>query len=214
MMSPTRQATAVATNDPPPPEPPAPTADGPHGIFVPRWLLGIVVLVAVAALGFGIGRWTDDEHDGRGPDRRMAQALRPQLPGNRLPANGQLPGNGSNGGARLPQLPANGGNQAPANPAPASGAFLGVSVQDSTSPQGAQVGSVVTGGPADAVGIKAGDVITAVDGSAVTNASQLASRIQAHQSGDQISITYSRSGTPSTVRPKLGSRAASSAPVA
>jgi putative serine protease PepD len=91
--------------------------------------------------------------------------------------------------------------------------FLGVSVQDSTSPQGAQVVSVVPGSPADAAGIKAGDVITAADGT-VTSASQLATRVQAHNSGDQISVTYNRSGSSTTVQVKLGSRSASSAPVA
>ena len=204
-MSPTRQTKPAAASEPTPPEPEAPTSDQPHGIFVPRWLLGIIVLVAVAALGFGVGRWTDDSngHD-RGPGLGQVQGRRPQLPGNR-----QLPGNGNNGGSQLPQLPGNGSSQVPA-----SGAYLGVSVQDSTSPQGAQVASVVTGGPADQAGLKAGDVITAADGNVVTSASQLASRIQAHSSGDQISITYNRSGTSTTVQVKLGSRATSSAPVA
>jgi putative serine protease PepD len=51
-----------------------------------------------------------------------------------------------------------------------------------------------------------GDVITAIDGSAVTSSPELQSRIDAKQPGDTISITYVRGGDSRTVQVELASR--------
>jgi S1-C subfamily serine protease len=58
--------------------------------------------------------------------------------------------------------------------------------------------------------LQAGDVITAVDGTTVTNASDLTQQVRSHQSGDQLTITYSRGGNPAQTQVTLGSRSSSS----
>jgi S1-C subfamily serine protease len=91
-------------------------------------------------------------------------------------------------------------------------AFLGVSVSDagaqsgtgqgglgqgqgqsgtgqSTGSQGAQVQDVVAGGPAATAGLAAGDVITAVDGKAVTSATALTNLMDTHHPGDKLTVT-------------------------
>ncbi len=64
-------------------------------------------------------------------------------------------------------------------------AFLGVGLGDGTVVQG-----VYDGTPAADAGIGAGDTITAVDGAAITNPTQLHSTIAAHSPGDEVSITW------------------------
>ena len=83
-------------------------------------------------------------------------------------------------------------------------------VEDASGNQsGASVAAVEPGGPADAAGIKHGDVITAVDGNNVNNAAQLAERISSHSSGDKVTITLTRNGSSHDVDVTLGSRSSS-----
>jgi putative serine protease PepD len=85
--------------------------------------------------------------------------------------------------------------------------LLGVTSQDSSiSDLGAVVVSVVAGGPADQAGVQAGDVITAIDGAAVTDSASLGKAIRSHQPGDSVKITVSRNGTEQTLTPTLGKR--------
>jgi serine protease Do len=65
--------------------------------------------------------------------------------------------------------------------------------------EGALITQVVSGSPADNVGLKAGDVITAVDGRGVASVSDLNEIIHGHQIGDQITITYYRGVAANTV---------------
>jgi S1-C subfamily serine protease len=67
-------------------------------------------------------------------------------------------------------------------------AFLGVALQDSSG--GPVVTGVANGTPAAAAGLQAGDVITSVDGQAVTSATSLSSIIAAHNAGDQIRLAW------------------------
>ncbi|RZS91811.1 putative serine protease PepD [Motilibacter rhizosphaerae] len=83
---------------------------------------------------------------------------------------------------------------------------LGVTITDATGGSaGAQIGTVVSGGGADKAGLKAGDVITAVDGSAVRDAEGLQAAISGHQPGQSVSVTYTRGGSSSTTTVTLGS---------
>ncbi len=71
-------------------------------------------------------------------------------------------------------------------------AFLGVSTGDSTTgTQGATVATVTDGGPASDAGLRAGDVITAVDGTKVTESGDVSRLIDAHRPGEQVTITAS-----------------------
>ena len=50
-------------------------------------------------------------------------------------------------------------------------------------------------------------MITAVDGTAVTNPAALVTAIHAHQPGDQVTITYTRDGKSADVKVQLGKSA-------
>jgi putative serine protease PepD len=84
--------------------------------------------------------------------------------------------------------------------------YLGVTVGDATSRSGAQVGCVVTNGPAATSGLKAGDVITAVDGTAVSGADALTANLSSRAPGDKVTLTIVRDGSTKTVDVTLGSR--------
>jgi membrane-associated protease RseP (regulator of RpoE activity) len=86
----------------------------------------------------------------------------------------------------FPQLPFDG--QAPA----VSGAYLGVELEATntvTGTPGALIKTVVADSPAARAGLKAGDVITAVDGQLISDAASLRDRVQAHAAGDEITLT-------------------------
>ena len=108
-------------------------------------------------------------------------------------------------------------------------AYLGVGVASLSEsvaselgvPAGAMVTEVRQGTPAAKAGLRAasgsemvngqsyptgGDVITAVDGTAITDGASLQSAIDAKRPGDSVSITYTRDGTSTTVQVSLGTR--------
>ncbi len=78
--------------------------------------------------------------------------------------------------------------------------YLGVTIQDVTEtmaelyqwPIGARVFDVVEGGPADEAGILPQDIITAVNGTEVTNASQLKEQVNSLRIGTEVTITLQR----------------------
>ena len=59
-------------------------------------------------------------------------------------------------------------------------------------PAGAYVSDVMKGGPAEAAGIVAGDIITAIDGSEVTSSSQLISYLEYYAAGEKVNFTIRR----------------------
>jgi S1-C subfamily serine protease len=88
-------------------------------------------------------------------------------------------------------------------------------------PAGVEVTEVRSGTPADKAGLHAatgsspvagqgyptgGDVITAIDGTKVTEAAELQSAIDAKRPGDTVSITYVRDGKTKTIRVTLATR--------
>jgi putative serine protease PepD len=89
-------------------------------------------------------------------------------------------------------------------------AYLGVSTTDASS-SGAKVATVTSGGPAAAAGVRAGDVITSVDGKVVGSSSELSSLVDDHKPGDTVSLTVTRNGAQQTLHAKLGQRPAGSA---
>jgi putative serine protease PepD len=76
-------------------------------------------------------------------------------------------------------------------------AYLGIAVGQSTVAQpGALVANVAGGGPAAAAGLRTGDLITAVDGTAIHGPSALIASIAARKPGDKITLQVRRgSGT-------------------
>ena len=69
---------------------------------------------------------------------------------------------------------------------------------------GAYVTSVGFGTPAEAAGLRAGDVITAVDGGKVTSSDELGSAIRKHRPGDRVEIRWQRGGTERSASVTLG----------
>jgi S1-C subfamily serine protease len=173
--------TAPEAPSPPPPPPGEPPAR--RGFYVPKWA-AIVAAAVVAVLvlfggGFAIGHVTAGNGDNEGRER-----IELELPGR----------NGDSG-------------EEPNAPRSPSGVFLGVTTRDATGDaQGAEITRVVRGSPAAQAGLREGDVVTAVDGTAVTNASDLIQQVRRHEPGDQMTITYSRDGNSSEAQVTLRTR--------
>ena len=89
-------------------------------------------------------------------------------------------------------------------------AYLGVTVGDAAAIAGAKIGTVRAGSPGASAGLKSGDVITAVDGIAVTGAGQLTSIVGDHKPGDELELTVERNGAKVTLHVTLGNRPATS----
>lgn len=93
-------------------------------------------------------------------------------------------------------------------------AFLGVQVQTLDAATAAQLGlnvssgalvvAVVGGSPAESAGLTRNSVITNLGGTAVTSADTLGPAIRAHQSGDQVSVTWVNSSGSHTATVTLG----------
>jgi serine protease Do len=93
--------------------------------------------------------------------------------------------------------------------------WMGVNVQDVTpdsaksvgltTPGGALVASVVKGGPADAAGVKQGDVILDYQGQALPNATKLRNDVANTSIGQEAPLTVWRQGEKIPLRVKIGS---------
>jgi S1-C subfamily serine protease len=89
--------------------------------------------------------------------------------------------------------------------------WLGVETSDPTDPNappGAEVTSVIPGGPADGGGVDQGDVITEVDGQAVNSADDVSRIINGKEPGDSVDLRVDRSGQDLGLTVKLQNRPA------
>jgi putative serine protease PepD len=88
------------------------------------------------------------------------------------------------------------------------GATIGNVTDEATQTSGGSVGATVReisgGGAAEAAGLKAGDIITGIDGLPVTNATDLTAQVRALAGGAKTTITYVRGGEATTVDVTLG----------
>ena len=195
---PARAASTEPTETSPPPPPPdeaGASAGGPParrgGWLIPKWVIAVLVGFVVVAILFGsafaIGRATAPSGENRNANNeRPFQGRPPREPGE---------------GPKLPRAPRQ-----------ANGVFLGVATEASTDPQGVKVDDVVSGSPAASAGLQADDVITAVDGTSVSQPADLAQQIRSHQSGDQVTITYSRGGNSTDTQVTLADRSSDNQP--
>jgi putative serine protease PepD len=83
-------------------------------------------------------------------------------------------------------------------------ALLGVT--PTSAKNGVGISTVEKGSAAEDAGLKVGDVITAVDGKAVTQPEQLRAIIAARKPGDTLTLTIRRGGSTKTVKATLGTR--------
>ena len=70
---------------------------------------------------------------------------------------------------------------------------------------GAQISGVSQGSGAEAAGLKAGDVITKIDGNTVTSAQSLVGYVRRYTGGQEVSVTYVRDGVENTAKVTLQS---------
>jgi putative serine protease PepD len=85
-------------------------------------------------------------------------------------------------------------------------AWFGIKVSDSTSPPGAVLAEIISGGPAEKAGLQTNDVITKLDGQEIANGAGLSSVIDDKKPGDKLVVTYVRDGHTHTVTVTLGTR--------
>lgn len=94
----------------------------------------------------------------------------------------------------------------------ATHAYLGVSIGDGAAQvgdvtrAGAQVGSVESGSPAEKAGLKEGDLITAIDGKATSQAAALTGFVRQYSAGDTVTLTIVRAGQEQQVEATLAER--------
>jgi serine protease Do len=69
--------------------------------------------------------------------------------------------------------------------------------------QGAAVAEVTPGSPADRAGIRAEDIITRIDGQAVTSGGDLRRILRRKSAGETVSVTLRRGGRTETVAVRL-----------
>lgn len=89
--------------------------------------------------------------------------------------------------------------------------YLGINAYYDSQPQisgvsdGVYVESVEAGGPAEKAGLQAGDVITMIGSSIITNRDDINSLSKTYKAGDTVTITYVRDGQVATTELTFGS---------
>jgi tetratricopeptide (TPR) repeat protein len=89
---------------------------------------------------------------------------------------------------------------------PVPAAYAGLGLDGEAAGGGVVVQEVYAGGPAENAGLKAGDVITAVDGQSVSNAEAVADAIVKKRPGDEITLSVRRDGQEEDIVVTLGER--------
>lgn len=96
------------------------------------------------------------------------------------------------------------------------GAFLGIVPEEVTSDiatdygvmagQGVLVESTVDGSPADEAGLRANDILLAINGQKLTGPSELRVQLDKYKEGEEVTLTYKRGGSERTSSVKLADR--------
>ncbi|QEC47539.1 PDZ domain-containing protein [Baekduia soli] len=87
-----------------------------------------------------------------------------------------------------------------------SHAYLGVATSDTSSVQGAPIGSVTSGGPAASAGLRAGDVVTRLGSTTISDSNDLVAAIAAHRPGEKVQLTVRRGSGTTTLTVTLGTQ--------
>ncbi len=101
----------------------------------------------------------------------------------------------------------------------AHNAYVGVSLDPTVSggagiaksSTGSGASPIVSGSPAAKAGLQAGDIITAVNGTAVANVNQFVATIANYAPGNTVTLTVNRGGSSKSIKLTLGAQPASAA---
>ncbi len=88
-------------------------------------------------------------------------------------------------------------------------AYVGVELNPNST-SGAGVSSISPGSPAASAGIQSGDLITAINGKAITSTEQFIATVDNFSPGNSITVTLKRGGQTKNIRLALGTRPQSS----
>jgi putative serine protease PepD len=91
---------------------------------------------------------------------------------------------------------------------PVQHAYVGVELQGNSA-GGAEVTIVQPGSPALSAGIQTGDLVTAINGKAITTTDQFIATVDTFSPGDTITLTVKHNGQTHDIQVKLGTRPAS-----
>jgi S1-C subfamily serine protease len=82
--------------------------------------------------------------------------------------------------------------------------FLGVQVRVGPTGNGIEVVKLIEGCPAEKAGLKAGDLITQLDGEAVGGVQEFVKSISSRKAGDKVKLQISRDGKTDEINVTLG----------
>ncbi|HEV7584261.1 MAG TPA: trypsin-like peptidase domain-containing protein [Solirubrobacteraceae bacterium] len=85
-------------------------------------------------------------------------------------------------------------------------AFIGANVAQAVEANGAVVESITAGGPAEAAGLRTGDLVTAIDGNQVRGPSGFVASIAARKPGEKVTLTVQRESSTTTLTVTLTNR--------
>ncbi|HVL88973.1 MAG TPA: PDZ domain-containing protein, partial [Actinomycetota bacterium] len=71
---------------------------------------------------------------------------------------------------------------------------------------GARIQAVVPGGPAEAAGLRAGDVVVEIEGNAIKSAEELVAVVARFDVGQTVTVVFERDGKRQTARATLTDR--------
>jgi putative serine protease PepD len=83
--------------------------------------------------------------------------------------------------------------------------YVGVEL-NSASTGGAQISSVTSSSPAESAGLQQGDVVTAINGKAISSTEQFIATVDTYAPGQTITLTVKRGGQTQDIKLKLGTR--------
>src|SRR5438552_3078510 len=141
------------------------------------WAIGalaVVVAIAVASSALLIAHGESSHAAPAGQARRLSASLQGASPAQSTPSAGSA---GQQGQGR---------------------AYLGVQVSETGGK--VSVTQAVSGGPADKAGIKAGDVIAAIDGTSIGSFADLKQALAAKKPGDTVTVSVDRGGSKQDVK--------------
>ena len=93
-----------------------------------------------------------------------------------------------------------------AAPRASNPAFLGIRMMDTGGRGPCMIEGATRDGPAEAAGLRSGDLVISVDGKPIANCAALLDAITGHAPGDAVEVKIQRLGTPVTVKAQLTTR--------